>query len=110
MKRVDLYMIVWGRVANNNVCYGSLITKSTAPQFVPSSALLVGSSCEKVEKRTRRSSKDLWDEDSQMGLNTATTGSGVGAAELPVEGACGCAQEARRRGHVLATAWLLFAA
>ena len=43
---------------------------------------LVGSSCEKVEKRTRRSSKDLWDEDSQMGLNTATTGSGVGAAEL----------------------------
>ena len=27
MKRVDLYMIVGGRVANNYVCYGSLIIR-----------------------------------------------------------------------------------
>ena len=40
-----------------------------------------GSSCEAVEKASRRSSKDLWDEDNEVGVNDKKKGA-VGDAEL----------------------------
>ena len=42
---------------------------------------LVGSSCQKVAQRVRRSSKDLWDDDNKAGVNDKMTG-GVGMEEL----------------------------
>ena len=46
-----------------------------------STVRLVGSSVEKTEKRTRRASKDLWDEDNPLGVNDVQKG-GVGMEEL----------------------------
>lgn len=45
------------------------------------SAKVVGSSCEKAERKFRRASRDTWDEDNTAGINDKPAG-GVGSAEL----------------------------
>lgn len=57
------------------VCFGPVAKGET------STVKVVGSSVEKVDKKTRRGSKDLWDDDNVAGVNDTAKG-GVGAAEL----------------------------
>ena len=45
------------------------------------SVRIVGGSAEKVEKRNRRASKDMWDDDNAAGVNDVQKG-GVGKEEL----------------------------
>ena len=57
------------------VCFGPVAKGET------STVKVVGSSVEKVDKKMRRGSKDLWDEDNVAGVNDEVKG-GVGSAEL----------------------------
>ena len=54
---------------------------SPTPEGAASTVRVVGSSCEAAEKASRRSSKDLWDEDNEVGVNDKKKGA-VGDAEL----------------------------
>ena len=47
----------------------------------PTTVRIVGGSAEKVEKRNRRASKDMWDDDNAAGVNDVQKG-GVGKEEL----------------------------
>lgn len=72
------YSIVVENIKNEvgiAVCFGP--TKEGETSVVQ----LIGSSCEKTEKKTRRSSKELWDEDNVVGMNDKEIG-GVNAGEL----------------------------
>ena len=47
----------------------------------PTTVKIIGSSVESMKAKTRRASKDLWDDDNNAGLSDKPAG-GVGSAEL----------------------------
>ena len=63
------------------VCFTSVPEKEPGVPGPTTIVKLIGSSCEKAKSRTRRSSKDMWDDDNPAGVNDTNAG-GVGQAEL----------------------------